>query len=64
MATTEAATIWSPTSGEGEFTSGSSLDIVDSTGNLLVDSSTNNVADSGNIFNPVSATVWATNDGS
>lgn len=64
MSTTEAATIWVPSSGEGEFTSGSVNNIVDASGNQLADSSSNLIADSGGIFTPVPATTWTENDGS
>lgn len=64
MSTTEAATIWYPNSGEGEFNGSSPFDIADSTGNLLVDSTANNVTDDSSIYTPVAATTWAENDGS
>jgi hypothetical protein len=64
MSTTENATVWYPNSGEGEFSGQSPLDIVDSAGNFLVDSSANNVTDDSTIYTPVTATLWSSNDGS
>lgn len=64
MSTTEAATIWYPTSGEGEFNGQSPLDIADKTGLLLIDSSSNNVTDDSTIYTAVTTDVWTSNDGS
>lgn len=59
-----AATVWSPKSAQGEFTSGSSNDIVDASGDFLVDASSNDLIDSGNMLNGIPVTTWITSDGS
>lgn len=60
----EPATVWLPKSGQGEFTQGSSLNLIDSSGVSLIDSSANTLIDSGSIFNPVVPTIWTENDAS
>lgn len=64
MADTTPLTVWLPKSGQGEYTSQAQFDIADSSGNLLVDSSTNNVTDGTTIFTPVTTDIWSTNNGS
>ena len=57
----EPATIW--TDGNGEWSSPGVAELADASGNLLVDASSNDLADSGKVFTPYAATVWTVNDG-
>ena len=52
------ATVWAPTDGNSEASVPGVAEIVDASGLLLVDSSANIIADSGNAFTIIPVTVW------
>lgn len=64
MADSTPSTVWLPKLGQGEFNGQSSFDIADASGNLLTDSSSNNVIDGTTIFTGITADVWTQNNGS
>lgn len=55
-------TIWSPTDGNGEYTSPGTSFIVDTTGTFLVDTIGNNVVDTGTDLQAIPNTVWTVDD--
>lgn len=60
-----ADTVWKPTTGEGEFHNITPVDIVDPSGNFLVDPvTTDNVISTDLEFIPVANTIWAENPAS
>lgn len=54
----EPTTIWSPTSGNGEYISTGVLDLVDTTGLFIVDTAGNEIVDTGISFYPIPETIW------
>lgn len=55
-------TIWKNPNGLGEYSGTSPVDIIDTTGAFLVDTSSNNVIDTGVTFTNIPATVWTQDD--
>lgn len=62
--TDTAATIWTPKSGNGEYSASSSANLVDNNSNQLVDASGNSLVSSDSAFTQEPATTWSTSDGS
>lgn len=60
----EPLTIWKPTNGQGDYIDVGVIDIVDSSGNLLVDPSGNNIVSTGQDFTQIPNTIWINSDGS
>lgn len=63
MSVSVPVTIWSPTSGNGEYSLTSTAFIDDTVGVFLVDTVGNSVIDTGVVFTIIPVTLWAENDG-
>lgn len=56
-------TVWQPTTGNGEYSLEGVFNIDDSSGNLLIDPSANQIIDTGVIFSSIPVSIWEQNDG-
>lgn len=55
-------TTWQPTSGNGEYSSSTANNIVDTSDDHLIDPSGVFIVDTGVTYNPVPATLWTEDD--
>lgn len=55
-------TVWTPPTGEGEYTLGTAATLVDAASNSLADAAGNTLVDNGSTFTPVPITTWSEND--
>lgn len=62
--TNVANTVWQPNPGEGEYSSSTPVNIVDSSSVALVDSSGVNLVDGDSAFTSIPSTTWTASDGS
>lgn len=62
MSTNVPVTVWQPTDGNSEFSTGSAVSIVDTAAVQLVDTAGISIVDTGVTKTLIPATVWAEND--